>query len=383
MNTENCYSVLSQPGVCADGRSECSKAFQAAIDEAQRQGKVLYIPQGVYIVSHTLRLPSDFSLIAHPNARVKLDGERRKHRGDYLLTNADPENGNCNISITGGVWDGNNQGPGNAKPEDIFEENAYSGAALNFAGVDGLILRDLIVANSVTYNIRICRTEHFTIENIGFLSDVPAHNQDGIHFNGHVRHGVVRNIRALSKGQTNDDLIAFNADDSMERCENVGMVRGPIEDVLVEDIFAEDCHTILRFLSTEAPIRNVTVRNIYGGYRCYAINIDGARYCRTPLFREDEFPEGCGLMENVLIERMTCFETMANDRPAICLESRAKNFAVRGFDLLPSTGSARKNCALMARNIIDAHIVADGVEHVVSTKKDVLEIEDFRNLTVN
>lgn len=369
--------------VCAygadnSGSDDSFAAFTRAIDAAHTAHKTLYIPTGLYKITETLRIPSDFRLYAEPTARIFLDGERKKQRGDFLLSNDDPVHGNVNIHIAGGVWDGNNRGAGNAKP-DIFDKNGYSGAVLNFVGVKGLHLSDLTVANSVTYNIRMAKLENFTIENISFVSDEFGHNQDGLHFGGAVRHGVVRNIRALSKGQTNDDLLALNADDCIERVENLDLVRDGIEDLVVENLFAEDCHTIIRILSVTAPIRDIVIRGVYGGYRCYAVNLDGARYCRTPLFKEEDFPDGCGVIENVTVENMVCRPTTDKGLPAVCLESRAENFTIRNFRLLTDRHAAP---ALMARNLVSSELVTDTGTVVLNQKSDKAELAAFRELTV-
>jgi hypothetical protein len=151
-----------------------------------------------------------------------------------------------------------------------------------------LRLENLVVANSVTYFVRMSGLENFEINDISFVSDCYGKNQDGLHFGGRVKNGTVKNIRALSTGQTNDDLIALNADDSIVRVENRDLYRDYIENVTFENLFAENCHTIIRILSIDAPIQNIHIKNVYGGYRCYAINGDAARYCRTPLFTEEE-----------------------------------------------------------------------------------------------
>lgn len=360
-----------------NGSDDAAPILQKCINIAAEKRVPLHIPQGIYKVCKTLLLPSNCSIIASDCTKIFLDGDIKKQRGDYLLSNADTENGNENISITGGIWDGNNKGAGNAKP-DIFDKDGYSGTVLNFCGVKNLKLSGLVVANSVTYNIRMAKIENFEIENISFVSDAPGHNQDGLHFNGEVRHGRVKNIRALSYGQTNDDLIALNADDSMERVENFGMVRGAIEDIEFEEIFAENCHTIIRILSTVSPIRNISIKNVYGGFRCYAINADGARYCRTPLFKEDEMPEGCGIIENVHIENMTCFNASDMENPAICLESLANGFEIKNFNYL----SADKEAAFMAKNITATKIVADDSCYIAENKKDIVSLKNFKKLVV-
>lgn len=375
MNTSRI--CLYDYGADGSGSTDCSDAFARGIEAAAKAGKPLWIPQGFFKVSRTIRLPSGISLEADPNARIFLEGQRKKRRGEFLLANADPDTGNQGISVRGGIWDGNNQGPGNAKP-DIFDPEGYSGAVMNFCGVSGLTLSDLTVANSVTYNIRMARLQDFTIENIGFLSDVPGHNQDGLHFNGCVRRGKVRNIRALSRGQTNDDLIALNADDCMERVENFGMVRGEISQIDFENIFAQDCHTLLRLLSVTAPIRQISLRNLFGGFRCYAINADGARYCRTPLFQEEEYPNGCGAIQDVTIENMICRPTAETAGPALCLETLAQGLKLRDFRLI--CDSAMTVPALMARNLANTRLVSDRGEYRLTRKEDCLTLDSFSAL---
>ena len=363
-------------GAVGDGIQDDSAAFQKALDGA---GQIL-IPQGCYRIGKTLKIHSGTTIVAEPNARMVMDGSRRWSQGEFLLDNADHDRGNRDIRIIGGIWDGNNRGEQIVKG-DILDLSGYSGAVLNFCHVENLVLQDLTVANSLTYNIRMARLDGFVIDNVAFLSDAPAHNQDGLHFNGEVRHGRVRNIRALSYGQTNDDLIALNADDSMERVENVGMVRGPIEDVVFENLYAENCHTLIRLLSVTAPIRNITIRNVYGGFRCYAVNADGARYCRTPLFRDEQEPAGIGCLENICIDGLTCYYTGQDaSQPAILMESRGKNVQIHNFRMIKSNLG---NPAFQAGNIPGTEIAADGTCCTLADKQQRLQLESFQNLVMN
>lgn len=367
---------VSSFGAVGDGVHDDSAAFQQALDGAGE----IRIPQGCYRIGKTLKIPSGTTVLAQPNARMVMDGSRRWGQGEFLLDNADHHRGNRDIQIIGGIWDGNNRGEQMVKG-DIADLTGYSGAVLNFCHVENLVLRDLTVANSLTYNIRMARLDGFSIENVAFLSDAPAHNQDGLHFNGEVRHGRVRNIRALSYGQTNDDLIALNADDSLERVENVGMVRGPIEDITFENLYAENCHTLIRLLSVYAPIRNITITNVYGGFRCYAVNADGARYCRTPLFQEAQEPAGIGCLENVCIDGLCCYYTGQDGRqPAILMESRGKNVQIRDFRMVRQ---GLGNPAFQAGNLPATEITADGTRCILADKQQRLQLETFRNLELN
>ena len=377
-------SVLDY-GAVGDGVRDDYAAIQAALDAGAGE---LLIPAGIYRISGTLLVGSDTCIRADKNAKLVMAGGARKKRGDFLLTNRDHTGGNRNITVIGGIWDGNNQAAENAKP-DIFDQDGHSGALLNFVGVEGLTLTGLVLANSVTYYLRMAHLRRFTIEDIDLISDRFGHNQDGLHFGGDCREGSVRRIRALSWGQTNDDLIALNADDCVERVENLDLPRAGIEDVLVEDIYAENCHTVIRLLSVTAPIRRIRIRNVVAGFRCYAVNADAARYCRTPLFREEEYPDGVGVMEDISIENFLCRAVtdlpsdFGGTRPypstALMIESSMHNFCIKNFTYT-SVGEVP---ALSARNLTGSVIRADGEEYRLLHKSDVLTLADCKDIRID
>ena len=324
--------------------------------------------------------------------KIEHSGGERRRRGDFLLTNSDTVGGNENISVIGGIWDGSNTSPENQKPA-LFDKNGYSGTLLNFVGVRGLLLRDAVLSNSVTYYTRLCRVENFVIENISFISDSFGVNQDGLHFGGGVRHGRVKNIRALSFGQTNDDMVALNADDSTERVENLDLTRDTIEDISFENIFTECCHTVVRILSVSARIRNIRFKNIYGGFRCNAVNADGARYCKTPLFAEEDYPDGVGRISDISFENFTCYpvfslpEGFGGTKPmktaALNIEALMDNFRISGFKYI-CDGEDKKKCpALRARNLCGEKITADGEEYRLAEKSDFVGLADFSELRID
>ena len=375
-------------GAVGDGFTDDAAAIQAAFDSGAQE---VLIPLGNYAVSRTLYLGSDITVRADRCARITMSGGGRRKRGDFLISNRDTKSGNKNIKMIGGIWDGNNTSPDMAKP-DIFDKGGYSGAVINFTGVRGLALSDLVVANSTTYYTRLSRVEDFVIENVDLVSDFFGHNQDGLHFGGGVRHGRVRNLRALSIGQTNDDMIAFNADDSVERVENLDLVRDAIEDITVENVFAVNCYTVIRMLSVDAPIRNIRIAGVYAGYRNYVVNGDGARYCKTPLFREEDRPDGVGRIENVLIEDLTCYPVLrkpdnmvagqVDPTYAVRLECLADNFVINRFKKLGVAGDAG-TYALLATNVVGMRVEADGEEYILSGKSDRAELLRFESLRVD
>ncbi|MBQ7404403.1 MAG: endopolygalacturonase [Lentisphaeria bacterium] len=324
MNTVN----IREFHAVGDGTADDTNAIQKALDCGS--GTVV-IPRGDYRITGTLLVSSHTRIEADPDARIFSCGDTPKKQGDFLLSNRDTEHGNTNIVIHGGVWDGNNQGKYNTKNPDLFAPDAWSGTVLNFFNVTNLILEDLIVANSVVFYTRFGKIDNFVIRNIGFRSEKPGFNQDGLHFSGYVRNGLIENVSALTPGQTTDDMLALNADDSLERLENRGLLRGPIENLTFRNIYAENCYTAIRMLSVTAPIRNIRFENIKAGCRCFAINMDAARYCMTPLFDEKDYPEGVGKISNIVIDGMEVWKSGECSLPLIRNESNSENITVRNF----------------------------------------------------
>ena len=382
------FASVTDFGATGNGMTDDFAAIQAALDSG---AATVYIPTGRYLVSETLTVGSHTHIKAEPTAAVVLAGKRKRMRGDFLLSSKSKDSWCEDITLEGGIWDGNNQAPENAKP-DITDNTGYSGGVLNFTGVKGLTLRSLTVANSTTYYIRMCSISDFVIEDINFVSDRFGHNQDGLHFGGDVRRGRVRNIRALSKGQTNDDMVALNADDSIERVENLDLVRDDIEDITFENIYAENCYTVIRILSVTARIRNISFKNIYAGYRNYAINGDAARYCKMPIFRDEDYPHGVGRVENFKVEGFTVrpiFDQLpgngasqVNPVHALRLECELDGFEIKGFRMLPPEGEG-KAYALYMRGVEAEQVIADGREHILNGTQDELLLDSFESLSIN
>ncbi len=366
-----------------DGIADDTAAIQAALFSG---APVVNIPNGSYRITKTLLVPCHTHIRASKNARLFLCGDVPKKRGDFLLSNADTVNGNEDIAITGGIWDGNNQGKYNTKNLDLFAPDAYSGTVLNFVNVKGLSLSDMTVANSVTYYVRLAHLDGFTIKNIDFFSEKKAFNQDGLHFGGYVKNGTVENIRAKTDGQTNDDFIALNADDCVTRLENFDLPRGPIEDITFKNLYAKDCHTMVRLLSVTAPIRRIRFENVTAGCRCFGINMDAARYCRTPLFKDADCPDGVGKIEDISFDNVTLWFSRENQKNALIgMESNTKRFTITNFNR-PDFDLSPDSPTLLVRNVNDMRVSVNGVLSAEGNLKyvgDVFEMkESFSELTV-
>ncbi len=376
---------IRKAGAVGDGIADDSGAIQSVLDGGMKE---IFIPAGDYRICNTLKVASFTTIKADPAARIFLCGETEHDAKDFLLTNSDHDFGNANIRISGGVWDGNKQGRTNFKDPDLFNQKAYTGTVLNFQNVRNLELFDLIVANSTVYFIRMCQLERFHFRNIGLRSEIIENNQDGLHFNGWVKNGIVENIKALTKGQTSDDLIALNADDSMIRVENTDMCCGPIENITFRDIYAEDCYTAIRMLSLTSPIRNIRFENVTAGCRCFAVNMDGARYCRTPLFRDEDFPDGLGCIEDIEFQNFTVWCSTPGERKALIdCESKVKNFVINNFKRDSERDQAPEVPTLVVDKTPGLQIKASKerrlVTETLSNRKKITISESFDKLSLD
>jgi len=329
---------------------DITTTIQRALDSG---APLLRLPARDYTVARPLKIRSNTTLVLEDGARVVAGDGALARRGDFLLTNANVDAGDENITITGGLWDGNFR----ANPKSaMYDENGCSGALLNLVNVRNLTLRGLTLHNAAGYFTRFARLDGFLIEDIAFSHDTNIANNDGVHLGGFCENGVIRRIRCLTPGTTRDDLIALNADDCVTRTENRDLPRGPIRHVLIEDVSTDTCHCLVRLLSVTAEISDVTIRNIRGGCRSSAVNMDAARYCRAPLIdpADPAYTRGVGNIRDVLVENMAVAQPPNN--PLICAETNAANLVIRKF-----TREDNEHPTILLRNISPSRIQLRGL----------------------
>ncbi|MDR1734051.1 MAG: hypothetical protein LBR73_04125 [Oscillospiraceae bacterium] len=366
-------------GAVGDGKADDSPAVQAALDAG---ASVVSVPEGIYRLVAGLKIGSDTVLQCGDGVHFVFDGDTPRTAADFMLSNKDMAGGNRNITIIGGSWDRQNTAPGTQRSKDLFDTESYSGNTMRFVNVQGLRIEDVGILNAQSHGIAFSDVDGFSIRRISFSSRQETPNQDGIHFGGNVKNGLVEFISASGK-QTNDDLIALNADDCNWRNENNGLSCGDIENVVIQHIHAEDCWSFIRMATCKhSAIRNISIRDVTGGCRRYAVNMDALRYCRTPLFREEDEPDGVGWIENVELRDMVVHKTdSANTEPLVVGESRLHEFRMKNFlrnrldDCSPTAPLA------VFKNLSNTCIVYDDLDdrHAVrlQTKQDQLLIPGY------
>lgn len=341
--SQNPVSAVSvrQFGAVGDGQAHDTAALQKALDSGSR---VVQVPAGTYVVRRSLRIGSDTTFSLDQETVIRLgDGAAAEAGGDcFMICNRDPEQGNENITVSGGTWDGNCA----KNPRgDEYAADSYGGVGMNFVKVSKLTVSNLTMRNNESFAIRVGEVDRFLVESILLDHTVIRPNQDGIHVGGFSENGVIRGISATRPNVPNDDMVALNADDDVTRHFNRGMKLGPIRNILVENITAPDAYTFIRLLSNTQPIRDITIRNIRGGCRYYCINLNRWR-----------FPKGRGNIADVLVENVEVAKNPGNALPLIPVTLSVRNLRIRNFVRTDHDDKAK---TLLIDDSINADISAD------------------------
>lgn len=284
-----------------DGIHDDYPAIQAMLDEGE--GCVyLPAPKAFYKISRCLKIHSDQELRLDKFTVVRLADAANC----CMLENANPEHYDKNICVNGGVWDMNHNrqwpnpyhfdNPDTGETAEsrmekfladrhnrLFSDD-YSGHCFRFNSIKNFTLKNVTIKNPVVYGCQMAHIEHFTIENITFdytEGSPKLWNLDGIHLEGGCRNGYIRNLQ----GACHDDLLAITADDGKF---------GIIENITVNGIIAEGCHSAVRLLSWHIPVRNVHISDIFGTFYVYCITLS-KYYAKN---------ESRGLFENISIDNV-------------------------------------------------------------------------------
>ena len=292
-----------------DGIHDDTAAIQAMLDTCG----TVRIPDGRYLITKPLIIHSNTHLILSSLATLRLaDGANCS-----LLDNDGlySDETNVNITIEGGIWDGNHMMqerqkiPNESRPGDENEDkicdkqtyisNIYVVFMVRLVHTQHLQVKNLTFKDPTSYAIHIADSRYFKVENIILDYDLLKPNMDGVHIQGPARFGKIRNIF----GNANDDHVALCANGTI-RSE---ITRGDIEDVDIDGIYCDNGYTGVRLLSRGDAIRNVHISNIHGEFRYYAVSLTH----HYPL-REDK---------PVLLENIHISDIYASKSRAECAEN--------------------------------------------------------------
>lgn len=132
-----------------------------------------------------------------------------------------------------------------------------------FEDVKNLRISGLTMKDPTIFACVLDHVEQFTVSGITFdfnLGNPNATNMDGIHLNGGCRFGRIADL----KGPCYDDMVALNADEGRG---------GPIEDIQIDGLFCDGCHSAVRLLSRGWPVRRVHISNVFGTFYQYCVGV--------------------------------------------------------------------------------------------------------------
>ena len=269
-----------------DGIHDDTPAIQELIDSGVCEVE-LPAPSVCYLISKPIIIPSSFKLKLPRFAHIKLmDGANcfmlqnkftpkpakrlNEDFGDVEKAfwwycdefSANKEDICHDFEIEGGIWDFNNM---NQDPNPIqtrtFDERHYNGNCMVFYNVRNFKLSNMTLKDPSNFAITLDTASYFTVENITFdfnFGNPYALNMDGVHLNGNCHYGTIKNL----KGACYDDLIALNAHEGSG---------GDITNIVVDGIFAENCHSAVRFLTVRDKLQNIKIANVYGTFYQYCV----------------------------------------------------------------------------------------------------------------
>jgi hypothetical protein len=258
--------------------------IQSVLDKAKKNPITVYW-DGKYSITG-LKIYSNTTIIANAGCGAIL----RNHSDKSIFINASQSFGtvkDSNIVISGGIWNGNYYNP--EIPRGAQSKGSrVSGlvGCFRFYGVDNLIVRDAILYKPATYALAAANVTHVLYENI--IVDVgpnPLINNDGLHIDGNSQYGVIRHCII----NTHDDGIGLNADDlylkwydnkdgNPEKSFYSEACAGPISDILIDDITFNSSLFGIRILSGKSRVDRITIRNIKGYTKGYAVVVDNYQH---------------------------------------------------------------------------------------------------------
>jgi hypothetical protein len=256
--------------VYSGGGTDDTLALQAVLDRAKTEGGIHLVMDGAALVSH---------LEVYANTTIEcLNADcgffQKDNSNCAIVTNANwniTERTVKNITLQGGTYNQNCAHQAHDVPvtEETRPFNSYGDirgvVALEFYGVENVLLRDVIIVDFRTYAFMTANFLHMTLERVWLElpGRMQAQNQDGFHFWGPGQFLTIRDCG----GKVGDDIMNIGPDE--------GDGVSSITDVLVDGLFLDDADQSIRILSRGTGlVDRVTIRNVQGTYRSFGFYID-------------------------------------------------------------------------------------------------------------
>jgi hypothetical protein len=283
---------LSSAGVVADGSTDNSTRLQAILDLAQAGPLLVVHDMPGTVLADGLLVWSDTTIetLAGGVWKKKGYGGTTAFRAGAMFRNRHVVAGgtaptDSNIHFRGGYFDGNRRGFSTggttaywtARGVQAGQDYSYIAYLANdndevvpmigFYGVSGCSARDLDFYDIATYGLHYGNVDYAFAENITktLRPNDAVFGDNLIQLEGYCSGFRIAGVR----GQSNDDLVAFNANDGQDIYPSgspitfiPGIVSGPIRDVHISDLaHTGGAGTLLRLLNANTAISNIIIED--------------------------------------------------------------------------------------------------------------------------
>ncbi len=180
---------VKEHGLIGDGVTDEATAANAVL--AISGAKTVFFPDGIYLTTAVLKIPSNTKVLLARNAIMKRNFLDRTVAGG-TFTNSDPSGGNVNIHIEGGQF-------------DVESSTDTDGGHITFQNVARVVIKDIHTTDFINYwNIVLFDCTDVLISDVFATVTSGTGNQDGIHIEGGSRMAIENCILT-----TGDDSIVL------------------------------------------------------------------------------------------------------------------------------------------------------------------------------
>jgi len=204
------------------------------------------------------------------------------------------ELGNRNITIQGGIINGNGWGNGAFNQDKYSTEVAADGQKVGgynfliaFAGVYNVLIKDCFLYNARTYFGFHTRCHSVTYQNVKYYvqDSAPYGNLDGLDFVGNCQNIKIIDCSAKCKDdcfafagqygwQSNDiNAVSYDAGNSSTSSWYKYASTGPVVDCEVRNFFFEDSYMGFRIMSSDGFVSRILISGLFGKIKQNLIGI--------------------------------------------------------------------------------------------------------------
>lgn len=254
------------------GGTDDTATLQGILNAASAANPLILVVDGPARLTASLRLKSHTTLVFPAGCGLFMTANSyaaavtNYNRSASTRTDTD-------IAIIGGYFhcNGDNQGTGTSEVES-GDGTILCGLA--FFGVSRLKLSGCYVYQSCNWGLCVSNSDHVLVEDYRFDRGATTLQRDGLNFRGPCEFVAVHGATIKAY----DDAIALNARDysgipAIAALLGPYILGGPITDVLIDDVTLDDCLFGVDLISDQHLIDRVTVRNIHGTCRNYALRL--------------------------------------------------------------------------------------------------------------